>query len=282
MEDNEIKLLPITEDFTFKRVFSYEGNEDVLKDLLEAILEIKINKVEVKNPEIIGDTIGSKKGVLDIKAELDDGTLIDVEIQAGNEKNIEERSTTYVGELIAGELQAGEKYIELKKVIFIGILNFNYYQRNSYHSIAKMKFEKTKEKERVDMGYKKEEEIASKYMEMHFIEIPKFMKKKTDKEDKLTQWLWLFSGEGEKMKMAEKKNKKVEKAIKTLEKISMDPKEREIQRAIELGEFFQRIRETKAKEEEKVEIAKRMKEKGMEIQLIKEMTGLTEEEIKKL
>ena len=117
---------------------------------------------------------------------------------------------------------------------------------------------------------------------MHFIEIPKFMKKKTDKEDKLTQWLWLFSGEGEKMKMAEKKNKKVEKAIKTLEKISMDPKEREIQRAIELGEFFQRIRETKAKEEEKVEIAKRMKDKGMEIQLIKEMTGLTEEEIKKL
>ena len=39
MEDNEIKLLPITEDFTFKRVFSYEGNEDVLIDLLEAILE---------------------------------------------------------------------------------------------------------------------------------------------------------------------------------------------------------------------------------------------------
>ena len=280
--EEKTKLLPITNDYIFKRVFSYEGNEDVLKDLLEAILEIKINKVEVKNQEIIGDTIGSKKRELDIKAELDDGTLIDVEMQAGNEKNIEERSTTYVGELIAGELQAGEKYIELKKVIFIGILNFNYYQRNSYHSIAKMKFEKTKEKERVDMGYKKEEEIASKYMEMHFIEIPKFMKKKTDKEDKLTQWLWLFSGEGEKMKMAEKKNKKVEKAIKTLEKISMDPKEREIQRAIELGEFFQRIRETKAKEEEKVEIAKRMKEKGMEIQLIKEMTGLTEEEIKKL
>ena len=34
------KRLPLTSDIVFKRVFSKEGNEDILKSLLEAILKI--------------------------------------------------------------------------------------------------------------------------------------------------------------------------------------------------------------------------------------------------
>ena len=50
MENKPIKKLPLTSDIVFKRVFSKEGNEDILKSLLEAIIEKKINKVIVKNP----------------------------------------------------------------------------------------------------------------------------------------------------------------------------------------------------------------------------------------
>ena len=39
--------LQLTNDYIFKRLFSKEGNEDILKDLLEGILEIPIKKVEV-------------------------------------------------------------------------------------------------------------------------------------------------------------------------------------------------------------------------------------------
>lgn len=46
------KKLPLTSDIVFKRVFSREGNEDILKSLLEAILEIPIQDVVVKNPEL--------------------------------------------------------------------------------------------------------------------------------------------------------------------------------------------------------------------------------------
>ena len=92
------------------------------------------------------------------------------------------------------------------------------------------------------------------------------------------------------MKMAEKKNKKVEKAMKTLEKLSMDPKEREIQRSIYLGEFFQRIRETKAEErgklegekEKSIEIAKNMLKRNFTLEEVIDITGLTKKEIEKL
>ncbi len=49
-------------------------------------------------------------------------------------------------------------------------------ERNSYHSIAKMKYEDTKPIEFVDMGYNKEE--ATNTFEMHFIELPKFTQAK--------------------------------------------------------------------------------------------------------
>ena len=44
------KQLPLTSDIVFKRVFSREGSEDILKSLLEAILDMEIKHVVVKNP----------------------------------------------------------------------------------------------------------------------------------------------------------------------------------------------------------------------------------------
>ena len=41
---NELKL---TNDFVFKKVFGKKGNESILKNLLEAILKIKIEKIEI-------------------------------------------------------------------------------------------------------------------------------------------------------------------------------------------------------------------------------------------
>ena len=42
------KKLPLSSDIVFKRVFSKEGNEVILKALLEAILDVKIQSVIVK------------------------------------------------------------------------------------------------------------------------------------------------------------------------------------------------------------------------------------------
>lgn len=64
------KRLPLTSDIVFKRVFSRDGSESILKDLLEAVLEIPIETVMVKNPEIPRNLYDSKAGVLDVKVQI--------------------------------------------------------------------------------------------------------------------------------------------------------------------------------------------------------------------
>jgi len=75
------------------------------------------------------------------------------------------------------------------------------------------------------MGYKQEDEIATKDLEMHFIEIPKFVKKNPEAKTELEQWLWLLAGREEKLEMAKKENKEIKKAIEIIDEMSMDEKE---------------------------------------------------------
>lgn len=231
----------------FKRVFAKEVNEDILKDLLEAILEITIKKVEVKNPELPKDLINGKSGILDIKVEIDENQICDVEMQVTNQY------------------------------------------------IAHMKFDETKKEEYVDLGYTKEDELATKDLEMHFIELPKFIKKHTGVNTKLEQWLWLLVGEGEKIAMAENENKNVKKAVEVIDTMSMDEKEWERYRSRKLAEINynsgmagaredgikERSTET-VKSNGKIEIAKELLKMGMEVEKISQATGLSKEEIEKI
>ena len=233
----KIPRLPLTDDYIFKRVFAFEGNESVLKDLLEAILRKNIKNVTIKNPEIIPYEREDKRGLLDIKAETDDGTILDIEMQMEDKKNAEERGTLYAGNLITGQLQVGDDYKKLKKSIVIFITNYNFLKRNSYHSVGRMKFEDTLEEEYVDMGYSEEEQIASKYIEFHYIELPKYKKKNSSKFTKLDQWMCVLTDRKGEMMLAEKENKEIKKAMNTLDYISADPRERERHNSIIMAEY---------------------------------------------
>jgi predicted transposase/invertase (TIGR01784 family) len=59
--ENNLELLPLTDDYIFKRVFAYKGNESVLKDFLEALLKIEIKGIKITNPEIIPYEKGEKR-----------------------------------------------------------------------------------------------------------------------------------------------------------------------------------------------------------------------------
>ena len=241
--ENNLELLPLTDDYIFKRVFAYKGNESVLKDFLEALLKIEIKGIKITNPEIIPYEKGEKRGLLDIKAEINDGTMLDVEMQMKNERNTEERATEYMGKMISEQLQVGEDYQNLKKSIVIFITNYNFLKRNSYHSVGRMKFDKTIEDEYVNMGYDEEDEVASKYIEVHYIELPKFKKKELSKFTKLDQWMCIFTQNKEGIMLAEKENKEIKRAINTLDFLSKDPKERERHNSIVMAEYNRLVSE---------------------------------------
>ena len=282
--------MQLTVDYAFKRVFGKNGNESILKDLLESILNIEIKSITIQNPEIPKNMKDGKIGVLDVRAELNGDEITEVEMQVQDQHNIDKRSPTYLTKIYSDQLKEGEQYIEVKKVVVINILNFDYYKRNSYHSVARMMFEESKENEKVDLGYIVEDKYATKDLEMHFIELTKFRKKDPDMSNKLEQWLCLICDEEDKIKMAESKNEEIEKAKKELEKLAMNPEDRELYelrlKAIrdEMNIRYSGYIDGKAegKAEGKTEIARNLLKKKMSIQDIAEVTGLSIEEIEKL
>ena len=286
--------LPLNSDIVFKRVFAKEENKDLLISLLEAILKIEIKSIEIKNPEIPRNLMDSKAGVLDIKAIINDNSVVDVEMQMNDEHNIEHRGSYYMTSISSEEIKKGELYIDLKKTIVIGLLNFNYFKRNGYMHTAHMKFEKGDPETYVNMGYEEEEELATDDLEMIFIELPKFIKKNPDANNSLYQWLWLLAGREDKVKMAKKELKEVKKAMEVIDEMSADPKEWEMYESrrkaiINYNSGMETARregvaaglkegEKKAKEE----TAKKMIKLKMPIEQIMEISGLSKEEIEKL
>lgn len=310
MRNKLIQKLPLTSDIVFKRVFSKEGNEDILKSLLEAVLERKIKKVVVKNPELPRNLYDSKSCVLDVKAELDRNILCNIEMQMTKQNFSDKRTMFYTARMTADDaLKRGEDYTKIKNIIVINLLNFEYYLRNCYHNIAHMKFEDPKEYEKVDMGYETQEDIAIHNLEMHFIEIPKFIKKNPVANTDLEKWLWLLAGKEEKLDMAKEENESIKKAIEIIEQMSTDNEEWRLYRSRELAIMDYNVGMRVSKEEglaegliegrerglkegrkegqvegerkTKIEIAKKLLKLGMSIEDIEKVTQLSKEEIGK-
>ena len=108
-KSKEVEMLPLSNDYVFKRIFGKGGNEKILKSLLEAILKINIQKIEVKNPEIPKETIDEKLSILDIKAEINENTMIDIEMQVGNTTAIDRRLVVYNAKLIKVSYKLNQK-----------------------------------------------------------------------------------------------------------------------------------------------------------------------------
>ncbi len=296
------KLLPLTSDYVFKRIFGQEENIEALKDFLESILDEEIITIEIKNPEIPKNFYDSKYGVLDLKVTLNDRIVVDVEMQVKNEHNLEKRDTYYLSSNYVNELKEGEPYSNCKKSIVINILNFSYYKRNEYHSVSRMIFEEPKEEEKVEMGYEKEDRYMTEDLEVHIIELPKFKKKNPKMHTKLEEWLWLFIGSDEKVDEASKKNKEIEKIKKKLASMSLSPEERNnyeyrlrairdeadaiefatrkgLEQGIERG-LEQGLEQGQAQKTEEI-VSKMLAQKLKEEDIIK-FTGITEEELNEI
>ena len=62
-------------DFIFKRLFGYEGNEEITKNLVSNIIGEEIKTLEFKNPYLLRETKDDKEEILDIKASLNNDIL---------------------------------------------------------------------------------------------------------------------------------------------------------------------------------------------------------------
>ena len=133
---------------------------------------------------------------------------------------------------------------------------------------------------------KDEDQSVTGDLEIHMIELPKFVKKNPEMATKLEQWLWLLVGKESEVKVAEKENKEIKKVVEILERTSSDEQARELydlrMKAICDQNDAIDYATNEGIKREKVETAKKMLEKGLDIDLISSITGLSEDEIKSL
>ena len=263
-----------TNDYVFSRIFGYKRNWELLKDLIEAILiDVKIKKIElVKQYTLDKETIENRGAVLDVLAILNDDTYVNIEMQVDDYKNTVERSIFYDSGLYHESLVKKDSFKKAKRVIGIWILAYDIFDEGTFHEIARLKRDYNNI-------------LLTDIMEYHYIQLPKFKEKCKRISSKLEEWLTFIVNEDvEAIKMID--NKFVQKAEDELEYINSDKEERMRAKFREKSEWKYNLDVESMMEygrkEQSIEIAKKMLEENLDIEIIVKTTGLTEEEVKKL
>ena len=269
----------IKRDVIFKAFSSRKGNEKFLINFLSALLNIKIYKFRVM-PEVSVEKLSEqeKGGSMDILIEINDDTIVNIEMQQKDNKNIEERTTYYSSKVISRETKRGTDYRDINQVIMINILGYEMFGFDEYISKTAIVLDKHRDYE------------VLRGIQWYFIELPKFRRLHPDMNEEINQWLLFIDNWKEGVKMAGKENKIFERARKEMNYLTGDAA---VQRLAELREKWEMDRvsainyatrngEQKGAKKEKIEIAKQLLKMGMTVEQIKEATKLTEEEIQKL
>ena len=286
------KTLSPKVDYIFQKLFGEVGSENITTDLLETILEKNIKEIDLsENIVLRREMEDDKLGVLDVLAKIEGNEYCNIELQMAEKSNIIERILYYWSRIFIRNIKKGEDYPELKKTIAVLIADFKIdeLEGEKYHTKWKIIEEKDRKK------------ILTDYLEIHIIMLNKAREiRKEDKEiDKLLKWLeFLENPEGERVKEYMKEEKAIKEAKEKLDEMSKDPKIRRIaelrEKAIMDEKAAERFGYNKGKEDGKkegenlgynkgkVELAKKMKEKNIEIDLIMEITNLSKAEIEKL
>lgn len=118
----------LTNDYMFRVIM--QENEKVLRGLIASLLGLsgeEIISVELRNPIILGDAIGEKETIMDLRTILNRERLLNIEMQVSKRKHWAERSLLYLCRNY-DQLQSGQDYGKIKPCLHIGIIDFNLFE----------------------------------------------------------------------------------------------------------------------------------------------------------
>ena len=276
------KVKPLN-DFIFKKVFGEKGNEDILISFINAVLKRtkkeKIVELEIiDNKQLTKELILDKTGIIDVRAKTSNGENIDIEVQLTDQGNMDKRTLFYWGKMYLENIKQGQDYTSLEKVITINILDFEFLGTETYQSSFHLW-------EDIEKDY-----MLTDVVEIHFLELPKFRKKKDKdyRENDIERWLMFLEKDISEttLKALISLDTAIEKAEQKIEYLSSDEEAMRIyyERERSLHERANMISSAEARgvEKGKLEIAKNLLDMKISIEQIVLATGLTEEEINKI
>lgn len=162
----------------------------------------EITSIEIKeevNLEQLSPT--EKGGRLDIQAILNDGMIVNIEMQMKDLNNIEQRNDIYEAKTISRYFPRGGEYSNAKEVIAIYILNYNLFGFDDYLL------------DTVKVLNKYRDYQVNSISKEYYIQLPKFRNSNPDMNDKLNQWLAIIDDEDRgRIEMAKSKNEVIKEA----------------------------------------------------------------------
>ncbi len=294
MPNEKKSILQPKNDVVFKALFS-RGKSRITQAMLEAILKIKIDKLELdKSTDLLNDNKDDKNGRLDLRAIINGNTECDIEVQLATHNNIAERFLYYWAKMYTANLQIGDKYSDLRKTISIIILDDDF------------KLTKNLEKPQTTWRIRESEAthlVLTDYFEIIIIEIPKVVKayQKTPNDEVLQWMLFLDNPEKEEVARIMEENKDIKEAKEELERISQDDilRRKALNRTLEIADKLQLKKEAKEArekglsdglvtgekigiEKEKKSVIKKLYELNIPIEQIAKVVELKEEEVKEI
>ena len=266
-------------DFVFKKVFGEKGNEDILISFINAVL--KRTKKEpiveleiIDNKQLTKELILDKTGIIDVRAKTSNGEHIDIEVQLTDQGNMDKRTLFYWGKMYLENIKQGQDYTSLEKVITINILDFEFLGTENYQSSFHLW-------EDIEKDY-----MLTDVVEIHFLELPKFRRKKDKdfRENAIERWLLFLEKDTPETTLQElmSLDKAIEKAEQKIEYLSSDEDSMRIyyERERSLHERANMI--SSAEERKAIEIARNLLDMNIPMEQIVLATGLTMEDLKLL
>ena len=267
-------------DRPFKEVFLNPKNKDLLKALLELVLEIKIDRIEIRSTELLSGNIGLKDKRVYALVYAGD-KKIEIEINSENRDYVRPRNMAYLCNIYQSHTLRGEEYNEDTDIIQI---NFTY-------GLGEKKEAKREYKVRDKEG--KEYVKNFKIYEINMDYYKKIWYDKNEDEIEKNKYIVMLDLDKEELEKMPK-DKIVDKYITNVTIVNDDP---EFQEYMSKEEDERKIKNsllTEAREEginfgiekginsRNTEIAQNMIKKNIDIEVISDVTGLEIDKINKL
>ena len=184
--DQETFVNPYT-DYGFKRLFGRDENKDLLISFLNAVFDGKrspVTDVRYLNTEMLGEYRGDRGSVFDVYCIQEDGARYIVEMQKSDQYYFKDRSVFYAAGAIREQAPQGDWDYHLNEVVVVGLLNFEFpnreYPKESFFHEAQI----------LD---RKDHHVVYDKLTFYYLEMPKFKKREDELETMMDRWMYAFT-----------------------------------------------------------------------------------------
>lgn len=300
MKDRYIRF-----DWAIKRLLRQKANFCVLEGFLTVLLGEKVTIMEILESEGNQQREDDKFNRVDIKAKDSKGDIIIVEIQNTSELYYLERILYGVAKAITEHIDLGDTYREVKKVYSVSILYFDLGKGSDYLYVGQNHFIGVHTNDRLIVNAKEKDTIVKKtpadiFPTYYLIRVNEFNKVAVSPLEEWVNYLktGVIKPDTTAPGLQEARKKLLYYSMSDAERYAYDEHINAvmIQNDV-LGNAMFESREEGRKEglaeghekglaegrsSRNLEIAKGMKQKGFDVVVISELTGLPAQEIEKL